>query len=232
MLPKFDLHVHTHYSDGESTAAAMVEAAEARGLAAVAITDHGPVLSVGIPPNKIAPMLQDIELAKGDAGIQVLAGMEANIINPDGEIDLDEGLVKRLDIVVMGLHKLRSLSHLPAELAREYLQAVMNAMERQRVDILAHPFQFHRYLAPYLSLGEIEEFAKLAAAREIAIEVNSKYRVPDEGLLRACLHEGVKLSIGTDAHTAAEVGRIDWPMTMLRRIGVSREDLVLDKFLR
>ena len=233
MLQKFDFHVHSSYSsDGEATAASIVEAAEARGLAAIAVTDHGPELSVGISPDKIIPMIQDIELARKDARIPVLIGMEANIIGMNGEIDLDEWVVEKLDVVVAGMHKLGSSVRQPEELARECLSAVMNVMERQRVDILAHPFQFQRYLAPHLSPDEIKEFAKLAAEREVAIELNSKYRVPDEEFLRACLREGVKLSIGTDAHTVAEVGRIDWPMAMLRRVGARPEDMILGRFLR
>lgn len=230
-MQKFDFHIHTRYSDGEGAAISMVEAAEARGLAAVALTDHGPELSVGISPNKIVQMLEDIKLAREDARIPVLAGMEANIIHIDGRIDLDAQLVKKLDLVLAGVHRLRTLSHQPRELAREYLHALMNAMKRQRIDILAHPFQFHRYLGPYLTLDEIDEFVKLAAEKEVAIELNSKYRVPDKNLLQACLREGVKLSIGTDAHTAAEVGRVDWPMAMLRGIGARQEDLLLNRFL-
>jgi len=233
MLPKFDFHIHTSYSsDGEGTVASIVEAAETRELAAIAITDHGPELSVGISPEKIIPMLQDIELARKDARIPVFIGMEANIIGMDGQIDLEGWVVEKLDVVVVGLHKLDSSGHQPEELVREYLNAVMNVMERQRVDILAHPFHFHSYLAPHLSPDEIDQFAKLAAERGVAVELNSKYRVPDENLLRACLREGVKLSIGTDAHTVAEVGRVDWPMTMLRRVGARQEDMILDRFLR
>ena len=232
-MQKFDFHVHSSYSsDGEATAASIVEAAEARGLAAIAVTDHGPELSVGISPDKIIPMIQDIELARKDARIPVLIGMEANIIGMNGEIDLEGWVVEKLDVVVAGMHKLGSSARQPEELARECLSAVMNVMERQRVDILAHPFQFQRYLAPHLSPDEIKEFAKLAAEREVAIELNSKYRVPDEEFLRACLREGVKLSIGTDAHTVAEVGRIDWPMAMLRRVGARPEDMILGRFLR
>lgn len=84
MPAKFDFHVHTMYSDGESTAVAMVEAAEARGLEAVALTDHGPEHSVGVPRGKLSQMLQDIQLARVGAGIRVLAGIEANIIDAGG----------------------------------------------------------------------------------------------------------------------------------------------------
>jgi putative hydrolase len=230
-MRKFNFHTHTLYSDGECLASGIAEAAEASGLAAVAITDHGPELSVGISPGKIPMMLQDIETAREDANIPVLAGMEANVLNVSGAIDLDEEIIKKLDILVIGLHTLGG-APTQEELAKNYLLAIMNAMGRQRVDVVAHPFRLHSYLAPHLSLEEIDEFVKLAAEKGIAIEINSKYRVPDGELLRACLREGVKLSIGTDAHTAAEVGMVDWQMAMLKRIGARQEDLVLNKFVR
>jgi len=228
---KFNFHTHTLYSDGECLASGVAEAAEAGGLAAVAITDHGPELSVGISPGKIPLMLQDIEAARKDANIPVLAGMEANVINASGAIDLDDELIKKLDILVIGLHTLGG-APTQEELAKNYFLAITNAMGRQRVDVVAHPFRLHSYLAPYLSPDEIDEFVKLAAEKEIAIEINSKYRVPDEALLRTCLREGVKLSIGTDAHTAAEVGMVDWQMAVLKRIGANENDLILGKFLR
>ncbi len=230
-MRKFNFHTHTLYSDGECLASGVAEAAEAGGLAAVAITDHGPELSVGISPGKIPLMLQDIEAARKDANIPVLAGMEANVINASGAIDLDDELIKKLDILVIGLHTLGG-APTQEELAKNYFLAITNAMGRQRVDVVAHPFRLHSYLAPYLSPDEIDEFVKLAAEKEIAIEINSKYRVPDEALLRTCLREGVKLSIGTDAHTAAEVGMVDWQMAVLKRIGANENDLILGKFLR
>ena len=229
-MQKFDFHTHTLYSDGECLASSIAEAAEASGLAAVAITDHGPELSVGINPAKIPLMLQDIKSAREDASIPVLAGMEANVVNTDGAIDLNDEVIKKLDILVIGLHTLGT--PMQEELARNYFLAIMNAMRNNRVDVIAHPFRLHNNLAPYLSPEDIDEFVKLAAENEVAIEINSKYRVPSEEFLRTCLKEGVKLSIGTDAHTTAEVGMVDWQMAMLKRIGASEEDLILNKFLR
>ena len=230
-LPRFDFHTHTMYSDGVMVASAIVEVAEARNLAAVAITDHGPELSVGISPSKIEAMISDVEIARKDAGIPVLCGIEANVIDPSGAIDINEQLLGRFDILVVGVHRLSWAIRDRAELARAYLTSITNAMERQRVDVVAHPFRFHGDLAGYLSPDDIDVFVELAAERGVAIELNSRYRAPDENLLRACLRKGVKISIGTDAHTTAEVGSIDWPMSQLRKVGASREDLVLDKFL-
>jgi putative hydrolase len=231
MPAKFDFHTHTMYSDGDGTAAAMVEAAEARGLEAVALTDHGPELSVGTPRGKLASMLQDIRLAREDAGIPVLAGIEANVVDEWGTIDIDDEFTRNLDILVVGIHNLGRAGG-PVELARDYLRRATRAMERNEIDVFVHPFFFHGYLAPHLSLEDLEEFVRLAAKRGIALELNMKYRVPDEDFLRVCMREGVRFSVGTDAHTAAEVGRIDWALARLRRLGAKREDLILDKFLR
>lgn len=229
-MRRFDFHTHTLYSDGECLASSIAEAAEASGLAAVAITDHGPELSVGIDPAKIPSMLQEIESAREEANIPVLVGMEANVINANGAIDLCDEVIRKLDILVIGLHTLEGATQ--EELARNYFLAITNAMRNNKVDVVAHPFRLHDNLIPYLSPEDIDEFVGLAAEMGVAIEINSKYRVPDEEFLRACLREGVKLSIGTDAHTTAEVGRVDWQMAVLRRIGAKEEDLILDKFLR
>ena len=231
MTAKFDFHVHTMYSDGVGTAAAMVEAAEARGLEAIALTDHGPELSVGTPREKLTPMLQDIKLAQEDAGIPVLAGIEANVVDEGGTIDVDEEFIGKLDILLMGIHRLGEARD-PVEFARDYLGRATRAIERHKIDVLAHPFYFHRDLVPHLLPEDLENFVRTAAGRGAAMDVNMKYGGPDEEFLRLCLREGVKLSIGTDAHTVGEVGRVDWALGVLRRIGARREDLILDGFLR
>ncbi|MCS7131656.1 MAG: hypothetical protein NZ934_02885, partial [Hadesarchaea archaeon] len=147
-------------------------------------------------------------------------------------LDIDEKLIEEFDVVLVGLHTMSVASGDPSELAKRYLGMVTRVLERQPADILAHPFQFRSYLAPYLKREELEEFIELVAKKDVAIELNSKYRVPDRDFLNACLREGVKLSVGTDAHTTTEVGRVDWPMAMLRRVGAREEDLVSKKFLR
>ena len=230
MPARFDFHTHTSFTDGSGSVAAMVEAAEARGLEAVAITDHGPELSVGINPAKIAPMLEDIRNAREEAQIPVLAGMEVNIL-AGGRMDLNESVPGPLDLVVAGLHTLPSPAGSPEEQAREYFNVLMDVLHRPRFDVLAHPFQFYKYLAIHLPREEIEALILELAGKGVAVEINSKYRVPDDFLIQACLREGVKLSIGTDAHSVAELGRIDWPLTMLRRAGARREDLILERFL-
>ncbi|HID60546.1 MAG TPA: PHP domain-containing protein [Hadesarchaea archaeon] len=231
MPAKFDFHIHTYYSDGRSGPLEMVEAAEARDLEAVAITDHGPELHVGVPREKLVSMLQDIETARRDAGIPVYAGIEANVVDGSGRVDIDEEFAKKLDLCIVSIHALGELMD-PKQVAREYLARMTKAVTHRKFNVLGHPFFYHQNLLPYLSREEIENFVKLMAHRDIAVEVNMKYRGPGDEFLALCLREGVKFSIGSDAHTPRGVGKIDWALSALRRVGARREDLILDDMLR
>lgn len=231
MTAKFDFHVHTNHSDGISAPIAMVEAADARGLEAVALTDHGPELHVGTLREELPAMLQDIEIARSDASIPVLAGMEANIVDKNGRVDVDEDFAKKLDLFMVSIHTLENLID-PSEVAREYLSRVTKAIENRKIDVLGHPFFYHQNLLPHISRDDVEEFVKLAAKRGVAMEVNVKYSAPEDDFLALCIREGVKFSIGSDAHRPPEVGRIDWALATLRKVGAKREDMILDDFLR
>jgi len=208
----------------------MVEMAETRGLEAMAFTDHGPELEVGIAREKLPAMLQDIRLAQEEADIPVLAGMEANVADGTGRIDVDEHVIDDLDIIVVGIHTIDEAAT-PRDFAENYLKRATLAIKKNKVDILAHPFFLHEPLLPHLSLEDVKEFLRLAGDRGVAMEVNAKYRYPGADFISLCLQEGVKLSVGSDAHSAADVGRVDWPLAELGRAGAKREDLILDDLL-
>jgi putative hydrolase len=230
MQANFDFHVHSLYSDGTGSPAIMAEAAEARGLHGVAITDHGPELSVGIKRERITQAIEEMRSAKEEAGIPLLVGFEANVVNQNGDLDIEESITRQLDILVVGVHYLGKVFG-PREMAREYLRRATEALVKNRCDVLAHPFFLHRSLTPYLHREDIEDFVELAAGRGVAMEVNEKYRAPEVDFLQLCLRKGVKLSVGSDAHTPAEVGRLDWTLSALKKAGAGQEDFVLKKFL-
>jgi histidinol phosphatase-like PHP family hydrolase len=58
----------------------------------------------------------------------------------------------------------------------------------------------------------------------IAFEVSSRYR-PHERFVRRAADRGVRLSLGSDGHTAEHVGNITFSLAMARRVGVRDEDL-------
>ena len=229
MSVKFDFHTHTRYSDGACSHVEIAWAAEAKEMEAIAFTDHGPELSVGVSVGKLNQMLQDIKLAREDADIPLLAGIESNITNEYGVLDVDEDFIKKLDFLSVGIHNIKTDDGV--DLAHEYLLRATKAIERQKIDVFAHPFHFNTDLLPELSRDDMEGFIDLAAARGVAMELNAKYKAPGDDFVKLCLKKGVKLSVGSDAHRLAEVGRIDWALSTLKRVGAKREDLIFDSIL-
>jgi len=114
-----------------------------------------------------------------------------------------------------------------------YMDLHVAALERfaaeMPVDILAHPTLLPLPLRP-LPLAslwtESREIRAVAALGEagIAFEISNRYR-PHERFVRRALAAGVRLSLGSDGHTADGVGEIVWPLAVARAVGARDEDL-------
>ena len=97
-----DLHIHTIASGhAYSTIEEIAKAAEAKSLAMVAITDHGPAMPGG-PHEYYFGNLR--VLPQTIHNVKILAGVEANILDEHGSLDLRDTYLKRLDLVLAGLH--------------------------------------------------------------------------------------------------------------------------------
>jgi len=98
---KVDMHLHTSKSDGRDSLHSIVEAAEARGLDLIAITDHGPGHGSGITWQQARDTKKEAELLQPGYRVKVLAGIEAEIL-PTGEVLLESR--EGLDIVLASFH--------------------------------------------------------------------------------------------------------------------------------
>lgn len=225
MIPRFDFHVHTTYSDGSTPSELVLEAAAERSLEAVAITDHGPGLSVGAEAPKFLQLSEEVRRMREESEFRILAGVESNI-DPSGSLDLDSEILRKLDLVTAGVHYLNSRDCRTQ--ATEYLRAVREALRSRSFRVLVHPLYYNKSLLPWIPREEMEEFVEELAEAGVAVELNSKYRAPDREFLQECLRRGVKLSMGTDAHHRDEIGAVEWQLSVLRRLGARREDFILD----
>jgi putative hydrolase len=77
------------------------EQAKKKGLKYIAMTDHGPAMG-GAPHEYHFANLHS--LPQKIKGVRVLKGIEANIINTDGQLDLDEQYLKELEVVIASFH--------------------------------------------------------------------------------------------------------------------------------
>jgi histidinol phosphatase-like PHP family hydrolase len=202
---RVDMHLHTSKSDGRDSLHNIVEAAEKKGLDLIAITDHGPGHGSGITEAQARETKKEAGLLQPNYHVKILAGIEAEILST-GEVLLDSG--EGLDIVLVSFHGA------PAE--EVYYRAVLRAVTDPRVDVLAH----HAWITGRTGSGTKydEMLVELMAAHDVAIEINSKHALPSWDFLQKCKDAGVKYTIGSDAHKAADVGSVAWAKNTARHI--------------
>ncbi|MEO6806803.1 MAG: PHP domain-containing protein, partial [Edaphobacter sp.] len=106
-----DLHMHTNATDGRDTIRQMAEAAMARGMAYIAITDHSKNLAMtnGLDDKRALAHIRQIREIDAqlqvelEGKIRVLPGIEVDIL-ADGSLDLDDSTLAQMDIVVASVH--------------------------------------------------------------------------------------------------------------------------------
>ena len=133
MLNLLDLHTHT-ISSGHAytTLLENIAAAKRKGLKILGVSDHAPQMPGGAHKFyfnnlKVLPDVID--------GIRVLKGVELNILNQNGDVDLDERSLRVLDYAIASLH-VPCLENLGIE---ENTKALIRSMDHPKVKIIGHP---------------------------------------------------------------------------------------------
>jgi histidinol phosphatase-like PHP family hydrolase len=74
----------------------------------------------------------------------------------------------------------------------------------------------------------IERFVNVLAKNGVALEINSRYRLPSEKILRKAKDAGVKFTFGTN-NTGADLGTIDYSLEMKEKLGLTYKDMFMPK---
>jgi DNA polymerase (family 10) len=211
----------------------MVLAARQAGHEYVAITDHSKVLAManGLDEHRaLAHAARIRALNERIDGIHVLAGIECDIL-PDGTMDLAADCLAELDIVIASVHL--ALRQEEAELT----ERVLRAIDHPWVDIIAHPTS-RRLLSREPTKLNLEQVARAAAARGVALEINCHADRLDLSDVNARMarERGVTLVISSDAHSVRALGMQRWGVVVARRSWATKADVLntrpFDEFSR
>jgi DNA polymerase (family 10) len=129
-----DLHMHTTATDGAASIREMIEAAQARGLAYIAITDHSQRVSManGLDAKRLRQHWAEIEAIRAEyPHIHVLKGIECDILE-DATLDLDDEVLAEAEWVLAVLHY--GLKQPSDQITRR----LMTAIENPHVDAIGH----------------------------------------------------------------------------------------------
>jgi len=218
-----DYHTHTKYSHGKGTIEENVLEAISKGIKTIGISDHGyKHLAYGIKLNDIYKMREEIDkLNDKYSNIEILLGMECNILDGHGNIDIHDKIVENCDYIMAGYHfastptSLRSmLNHcnnymIKNEKSKEYnTNALINAMKNNDIFIITHPGD----------KGDvyIEEVAKVAKITNTRLEINSSHGFLNTNQLMKIKNIENKFVIGSDAHIPENVGNFDLAMKIIK----------------
>ncbi|MDH4066550.1 MAG: PHP domain-containing protein, partial [Acidobacteriota bacterium] len=218
-----DVHMHTTETDGRDSLERMAEAAAARHLEYIAVTDHSRALAManGLDESRAQAHASRIRALNGRyPGLTLLAGVECDIL-PDGRMDLDDVCLASLDLVIGSVHM--SLAQDEAEMTARLIRAI----EHPHVDIIGHPTNRLLLRRP-ASRVRIEKIVDAAAANGVALEINGQADRLDlsDSHARLARDRGVKLVISSDAHATTELDLTRWGLLVARRAWASKQDVL------
>lgn len=201
----YDLHCHTVMSnDAVNTLYELVREAQLKKVKLIAITDHGPGMIDGPHPTyftispRIPPVINDVV---------VLSGCEANILDLNGQIDLDDKLAKMQDIVIAGIH---DLTPYPKGTSKsENTETIIATMKNPHIDVICHPYRkdfptnVSALVDAAIEKGVLLELnVSLLKGNNISLDVLNSIKE----MVRLCEEHSYPIALGSDTHIAPELG--------------------------
>jgi len=215
-----DLHVHSSFSDGTLTVEAIARQAAAMGYAYVAICDHSQSVKYagGLSPERLRRQWAEIARAQEKfPGLRILRGAEVDIL-PSGRLDYGDAVLEKLDIVVAAVHQ---------GFRKRVTERLTEALRHPLVHVIAHP------TGRLLSSREgydLDLFRVMdeAARNGKALELNCAFDrldLNDANLLHA-RSRGIRISIGTDAHSHESLSNMRYGVATARRGWLEKKDVL------
>ena len=224
MKLRMDIHTHSIASGhAYSTVDENLRWAAEKGMELVALTDHAP----GMKDTTGHAYFANLHvLPEKLHGVRLLRGIELNIMDFDGKVDMDDRVLSRLDMGIASLH----VPCIAPGSRKENTRALMKVMENPYVDIIGHPGD-PRYDVDF------KEVFRQSKETGTFLEVNNASLIPGgfrdgsqenvKKILQMSIEEGVSVVLGSDAHFYTNIGDFSHALSLLKEVGFP-EELVLN----
>lgn len=221
-----DVHTHTLASGhAYSTIKEMAEAAAEKGIELLGITEHAPTM----PGTCHLFYFQNLHVVPREMfGVRLLFGSEVNIMNPEGNLDLEDSVLKKLDIGIASIHP----PCYTGGTKEQNTAAIIRVMQNPYINIIGHPDD-GRFPLDY------EAIVKAAKEYGVLLEVNNasikpggfrpNTRVNDIEMLQLCKEYEVPVIMGSDAHVANDIGRHNYVIDLMEELQFPEHLIMNDK---
>lgn len=219
-----DLHTHSiasgHHT--QDTLTSLAKRANELGLEYLGITDHAPKMQGSASESYFRNLHYCDKVIEG---VRILYGVELNVLNTNGDVDLGEDVLKGLDYAIAGLHK---QVYKPKN-EEENTLAMVNAMKNPYVIAICHPDD------PTYRI-DVKKLVAGASQTGTLLELSSVGISPDGyrgygvarlvEMLLNCKQKGVYIMLGSDSHGAKKVGDFNNSYKLLKEIDFPSELVV------
>ncbi len=217
---KGDLQMHSNYSDSSATIEELALTAQQIGYEYILITDHSRSARYahGLEIERLYRQWEEIDrLNKKIKDFRILKGIEVDILT-NGELDYPDKILKEFEMIVASIHQ---------GFTKNVTERICSAMENPYVDIIGHPTG--RLISKREGYAiDIEKVMKKAAETRTCLECNAypdRLDLNDINLKR-CKELGVRISIGTDAHSVDELRWIKFGVATCRRGWLEKDNIL------
>lgn len=211
---QFDLHTHSISSGHGSndTITDMAKQASVLGLQALGLSEHGPAT----PGAATDSYFRNLSLAcRKRFDVRLLYGVELNILNKQGDVDLSEEFLSNLDYALISYH-LPTCKPMSLE---DNTLGYINAMSHTNVRFIGH-MDDGRYPIDY------EHVLESAKQKNIYPEINNTSLAPNAyrtnghensmKMLTICKKLNLPVLLSSDSHGKSQVGDIQYILPLLK----------------
>lgn len=224
-----DLHMHTTATDGKATLAEMIDAAKARGLKYIAITDHSKRVTManGLDEKRLLKQWSEIDQINNqlDVNFRVFKGIECDILEKGG-MDLPDEILEQADWVLGAVHYGQN------QPSRQITDRILGAIENPHVDCIAHPTGrlINKREAYEVAMDEIFAAAK---KHKTLLELNANPARLDlnDVFCATAKTNKIPIAINTDAHSVSGLNVMQFGIKQARRGGLTKKDVINTKTL-
>lgn len=218
-----DLHMHTTATDGEATIREMADAALARGLSYIAITDHSQRVSMamGLDSERLRDQWKRIDEIRPEyeGRLTILKGIECDILEKGG-MDLPDDCLAEADWVLASIHYGQKQSR------DQITDRILGAIENPHVDCIAHPTgRLLNRRRPY----EVDMEAVMVAVKQhhkmMELNANPARLDLNDIHLAAAKRMQIPIVISTDAHSIDGLDVMRYGVLQARRGGLAADDV-------
>jgi histidinol phosphatase-like PHP family hydrolase len=243
MLGRQDLHAHSTLSDGDLEPARVAELAAERGVQ-IGIADH----ISGRNAERFVGTFEAVERY-----LSIVGGLDVFVAGEFCWCDalwkqLPAGVLDRFDYRIGSNHgfllpggdigspwwkELPDPWHQrPEEVIEAMVDNLCEMVRTMPIQIAAHStltppalYAIEPDVHAWWTDEREDRWVSALAESGVAMEISNRYKLPHDRLLKKARQAGVRFTLGSDGHTEAQVGRLEWAAETARRVGITEADL-------